>query len=640
MTVGRNLFKPVASIIFFSLQKRLKSHKSLFKSPPKIWSNLEFRSSRDFNSDERDLNTLNLNHPILQKVDECCNLVQFNQIHAQLIILGLFHHPLAASRTIKKLSSLPHALNHAVSLLEKLEEVDAFMCNTIIRSYLNQGDPESGLVFYHHYVIGGCVVPNHYTFPMMIKICVDLGSAVGCVKVHGSVLKYGFGSDLFVKNSLIRMYFVFGRIEDAEKVFDESSERDLVTWNTMIDGYVKNEKVGLARKLFDEMPERDVVTWNSMLAGYVGVGNMEAAIEFFGAVPYRDVVSWNCLIDGCAKMGDVLAARECFNRMPVRSVVSWNTMLALYVRSKEYDECVALFDRMIQGEAEPNEATLVSVLTACGHLCRLDRGKWVHRYIECNKRIKPDVLLSTSLLTMYAKCGDMDLAKDVFDSMPEKSVVSWNSMIMGYGSHGLVDKSLEMFLEMEKRGQVPNHTTFVCVLAACAHSGKVLEGWWYFDVMQRVYKMEPKVEHYGCMVDLLGRAGLLKDTEELAEEMHMKGGSALWGALLSACHTHSNIQLGESVGQWLIEQEPEDVGAYLLLSNIYAAQGRWDDVDKVRKLMKENGLHKEAGYSKSCFGIDEKDCSKDGSFHRRTMIYTMLRQTSSQVKLSEISTAG
>uniref|UniRef100_A0A7C9E8N4 Uncharacterized protein n=1 Tax=Opuntia streptacantha TaxID=393608 RepID=A0A7C9E8N4_OPUST len=432
------------------------------------------------------------------------------------------------------------------------------------------------------------------------------------------------------------MYSVFSRVRDAEKVFDESSESDLVTWNTMIDGYIKNGQVGLARNLFDEMHERDVFTWNSMLAGYVGGGDMETALELFSAMPHRDVVSWNCLIDGCARVGDVSAARECFDRMPHRNVICWNIMLALYVRCKEYDKCVDLFDRMIkEGETRPSEATLVSVLTAYGHLGRLDQGKWVHHYIENNRIIKPDVLLSTALLTMYIKCGDMDMAKNVFDSMPVKSVVSWNSMIMGYGAHGLGEKALEVFLEMEKSEQTPNDATFVCVLAGCAHAGMVLEGWWYFDVMHRVYKIEPKVEHYGCMVDLLGRAGLLKDTEELLKNMPMEGGSALWGALLSACHTHSNSQLGEFVAKWLIEQEPEDIGSYLLLSNIYAAEGRWQDVDKIRLLIREKGLHKVAGSSMACLVDNEpENTQKGGSFHKNSMIYSMMRQMGAHVKQS------
>ncbi|KAJ8427477.1 hypothetical protein Cgig2_021887 [Carnegiea gigantea] len=515
MTVGRNLLKPGSSFTAPSLQKLVKSQKILSKSPPKLWPAYQLRSS-EIEFDGREF-ILKPGHPILQTLDSCLNLAQFNQIQAQLITLGLFQHPLAAGRAIKKLSSLPHALNLAISLLEKLEEPDAFMCNTIIRRFVNHGNPETALVLYHQHLIGRCIVPNHYSYPLMIKACADVGSVFDGEKVHARGLKSG------------------------------------------------------------------------------------------------DVVSWNCLIDGCARVGDVSAARKCFDRIPHRNVISWNTMLALYVRCKEYDKCVDMFDGMVQeGETRPNEATIVSVLTACGYLGRLDQGKWVHHYIESNRIIKPDVLLSTALLTMYIKCGDMDMAKNVFDSMSVKNVVSWNSMIMGYGTHGLGGKALEMFLEMEKSGQTPNDATFVCVLAACAHAGMVLEGWWYFDIMHRVYKIEPKVEHYGCMVDLLGRAGLLKDTEELFKKMPMEGGSALWGALLSACHTHSNSQLGEFVAKWLIEQDPEDIGPYLLLSNIYAAEGRWQDVDKVRLLIKEKGLHKVAGSSAACLGDNEPGNSRKG----------------------------
>ncbi|KAJ4957371.1 hypothetical protein NE237_024482 [Protea cynaroides] len=331
----------------------------------------------------------------------------------------------------------------------------------------------------------------------------------------------------------------------------------------MIDGYVKNGDVGVARLLFDEMSERDMVSWNSMISFYMGAKDMKAAEVLFERMPVRDVMSWNSMIDGYARIEDVLAAQKLFDQMPYRNVVSWNTMLALYVRIKDYNECLRVFDRMISGgETSPNETTLVSVLTACAGLGKFDRGKWVHSYIRENGRIRPEVLLSTSLLTMYAKCGAMDSAREVFDEMPERSVVSWNSLIMG------------IFLEMEKRGPTPNDATFVCILSACTHAGMVLECWWYYDVMHRVYQIEPKVEHYGCMVDLLGRARLMKDSEELKRKMPMKAGPALWGVLLSACSTHSNLELGEIVGKRLIELEPQDIGTYMMLSNIYATEGK------------------------------------------------------------------
>ncbi|XP_043715399.1 pentatricopeptide repeat-containing protein At4g18840-like [Telopea speciosissima] len=619
-----------------SLDRILKTQQNLSKPfPSRIWK--EF-GPESHGFDDEGSSTLTLSHPILRFLESFNGTIEeFNQIHAQLLVFGIFQHPFAAGRVIRKLCSSPSLVPHAVSIFSQLDEPDAFICNTILRTYVNLKDPDSAIDFYYWHMIRKCVLPNHYTFPLLTKMSAELGSIREGERAHSQIVKFGLESDLFVRNSLIHMYCVCGRIEDARWLFDRCSDSDLVTWNSMIDGYVKNGDVGAARLLFDEMPERDIVSWNSMIAGYVGAEDMESAEEIFGRMPVRDVVSWNSMIDGYARAEVVLAARELFDQMPYQNLVSWNIMLAVYVRIKDCNECLRLFDRMVSGrETSPNEATLVSVLTACAGLGRLDRGKWVHSYIRETGKIKPDVLLSTSLLTMYAKCGAMESAREVFDEMQERSVVSWNSMIMGYGIHGQGEKALEIFLEMEKRGPTPNDATFVCVLSACTHAGMVLEGWWYFDLMHRVYKIEPKVEHYGCMVDLLGRAGLMKDSEELIRKMPMKAGPALWGALLSSCRAHSNLELGEILGKQLIELEPQDVGPYVMLSNIYAAEGKWDEVEMVRKMIREKGLHKAAGYSLvNLGGADFESIVDDtSSVHRKRMMYSMLSAMGTQMKLS------
>ncbi|TKY55532.1 Pentatricopeptide repeat-containing protein [Spatholobus suberectus] len=527
------------------------------------------------------------------------DLHEFYQVQAQLVVSGLSQHPLFATSAIKKLCSRSRTLPRATSLFDHLHHPDAFFCNTIIRAYARKPDFPAALRFYYHKMLARSVPPNHYTFPLLIKVSTDFGSLREGLKGHARILKFGFGSDLFSRNSLIRMYSVFGRIGHARMLFDESSRLDLVSYNSMIDGYVKNGDIGAARQMFDEMPERDVLSWNCMIAGYVGVGDLDAANELFETMPERDVVTWNCMIDGCARAGNVSLAVGFFDRMPVavRNVVSWNSVLALHARVKNFGECLRLFGRMMEGrEVMPNGATLVSVLTACANLGRLDMGMWVHSFIRSNK-IEPDVLLSTCLLTMYAKCGAVDLARDVFDEMPVRSVVSWNSMIMGYGLHGNGKKALELFLEMEKTGLQPNDATLVSVLSACTHAGMVMEGWLYFELMQGVYKIEPKVEHYGCMVDLLARAGLMENSEELIRKVPVKAGSAIWGALLSGCSTHLDSELGEIVAKRLIELEPFDIGSYILLSNMYAAQGRWDDVERVRLMIKEKRLQREAASS-------------------------------------------
>ncbi|KAM7259879.1 hypothetical protein ACFE04_015620 [Oxalis oulophora] len=636
MTVSRRL----SSI---TLDKIITSNKNLSKPSPKLFPNNHHQPIITNFDHQQVLPPLTLNHPILRILESCSNPNQFPQIHTQLIVTSLIHHSLASGHVIKKLCTSLDLMTVAVNLFDCIEQPDAFVCNTIMRSYVNSNDPFGGLGFYYDKMVGRCVVPNHYTFPLIGKVCAEIESLRDGEKAHGLVIKHGFLMDLFVRNSLIHMYSVCGKIGSAREVFDESTVLDMVSWSSMIHGYVKNGEVGVARVLFDEMTERDVFSWNSMIAGYVAVGDMENARELFERMNVRDVVSWNCMIDGYAQVGDVAKARELFEKMTRRNVVSWNSMLALYVRQKNYNECLRLFDIMIEQEnPRPNGASLMSVLTACANLGNLDKGKWVHSYMETN-HITADVLLSTALLTMYAKCGSMDLARDIFDKMPFKTVVSWNSMIMGYGMHGFGEKALEMFLEMEKTGVTPNDSTFVSVLSACTHSGMVLEGWWCFDLMSRVYEIEPKIEHYGCMVDLLGRAGLMKDSEELIQKMPLKAGSALWGALLSACRTHSNSELGKMVAKRLIELNPLDSGPYVLLSNIYATEGKWDDVENVRKIMKEKRLHRIAGSSLVDireFELSESTDDNNNSRHRRSMVYSNLSEMGAQIKLCQDDCIG
>ncbi|XP_076912069.1 pentatricopeptide repeat-containing protein At5g15300-like [Bidens hawaiensis] len=612
------------------LEKFREIHKNLkLKPSPNLWSD-------NHSPTVKPNPTLHLTHPILTKLEShpTINLTQFNQIHTQLIVLGLFQHPLAAGRVLKKLCSCKSTLHYAAGkLFYVLNEPDTFMFNIVIRGLLNVNELVMGLGFYR-LMIRKEVKPNYYTYPLVVRICSELGVVIEGEKVFTRVVKDGFEFDLYVRNALIRFYSVCGLVRDAERVFYSGVETDMVTWNLMIDGYVKNGMVEDARRVFDEMPERDVVSWNVMIAGYGLVGQMGVAKGLFDEMPWRDVVSWNTLIDGYARVNDVACTRRFFDRMPGRNVVSWNTLLGVYVRCGKFDECLVLFDKMLEEGVKANEASVMSVLIACGHLGRLDKGEWVHDYIRNNENVVTDVLLSTALLTMYAKCGAMDVARRVFDEMPERTIVSWNSMIMGYGMHGHGEKALEMFLELEKSDLVPNDATFVCVLSACTHAGMVLEGWWYFDLMQRVYMIEPKAEHYGCMVDLLSRAGLMKDSEEIIKYTPLKTGPALWGALLSACRTHSSLELGEMVAKRLMELEPNNVGPYVLLSNIYASAERWDDAENVREMMMKNGLQKPVGSSLVRAENHGVESVRGHSLHKKRLMYSMLSDMGVQMKMS------
>lgn len=271
-------------------------------------------------------------------------------------------------------------------------------------------------------------------------------------------------------------------------------------------------------------------------------------------------------------------------------------MIDGYIKGGYHKEALEIFHLMQKENFKPKKFMLSSVLAACANVGALDQGRWIHAYIARNS-IPLDAILGTSLVDMYAKCGCLDMAWDVFQKMKEKKIFAWNAMITGLAIHGRADDAIGLFSKVLNIGMKPNEITFLGVLNACAHNGLVDKGLEFFNLMNEVYKIEPKAEHYGCLVDLLGRAGLLKEAEQLVNSMPMKPNAAIWGALLGACRIHGDILLGERVGNILLEMDPQNSGRYVLLSNIYAKAERWDDVGRVRKLMKERGIKTDRGSS-------------------------------------------
>ncbi|CAN1173760.1 Pentatricopeptide repeat-containing protein At3g29230 [Linum perenne] len=634
-----SLLKPSSRSSLY-LDKFIKSQQNISKPPPRLFPADDPKPTKAPRRTVPSSTVLDFTHHLLQKLDQSCtHMNHFHQIHSQLLIRSLFQHPLHAGRCVKKLCTDLNSISYCVYLYSYIDEPDAFMCNTIMKSFLDYCEAFGALRFYYEGMVGKCVSPNHYTFPLVAKVCCEIGSVVEGRKAHALVFKFGFESDLLVKNAFIRLYSVCGGTRDACNLFDSGYVLDLVSWNSMIDGYVKNGQVGLARELFDEMSERDVVSWNTMISGYVTVGDMEAASGLFDKMPCRDVVSWNSMIEGYARAKNVKMARALFDEMPSRNAVAWNVMLALYLRRKDYGECLKLFDKMVEQDVKPNEASLVSILIASANFRKLDRGKWVHSYIRDND-IEPDVLLSTALMTMYVKCGVMETAREIFDQMPDKSVVSWNCMIMGYGMHTQGERALEIFLEMEKAGYVPNSATFVSILSACSRSKMPLEGWWYFRVMLQRYKIRPTAKHQGCMVDLLGRAGLMDQAEELVKKMHTEGEPSFLRATRFNCSRHFMLELGEIIAKQQIKSDPEDITPYLLLLFIYTVERKWDHIDDVRYLIIEKFGKKDCSNQDQLgdFGLDISLAKL--SEHKKTMAYSMLDEIAACIRLLHTESSG
>ncbi|KAI3810837.1 hypothetical protein L1987_20460 [Smallanthus sonchifolius] len=299
-----------------------------------------------------------------------------------------------------------------------------------------------------------------------------------------------------------------------------------------------------------------------------------------------------------AKAGEFEYAYKVFDESPERSLGSWNAVIGGLSQSGRARDAVDVFLELKRSGLEPDDVTMVSVISSCGSLGDLGLALQLHKCVFQAKRFgKSDVLMSNSLVDMYRKCGRMDLAYRVFVRMCEKNVSSWTSMIVGYATHGHVRDALECFCGMREARVAPNGVTFVGVLSACVHGGLVEEGKWYFNMMKGEYKIEPWLQHYGCMVDLFGRCGLLEEAREVVREMPMEANVVIWGCLMGACEKYGDVKMGEWVAKHLQQMEPWNDGVYVLMSNIYASNGLWEDVGRMRKIMKERKLEKIPGYS-------------------------------------------
>eukprot|EP01018_Ginkgo_biloba_P036294 Gb_10035 [translate_table: standard] len=479
--------------------------------------------------------------------------------------------------------------------------------NSMIGGYAQNGRGNEALAFFRQMQLAG-VKPNLVTTVSVLSACARLAALKQGKEIHNYIIRSGIESDVFVGNALIDLYTKSGNIEDACQHFDKMSHRNVISWTAMISSYAQGGHGDQALKLFSQMQlagiEPNVITWNALIAGYAQNGYGDEALKLFhlmqqaGVTP--DVISWNAMVAGHAQNGHCDEALTLFRKMQVEgvtpNVITWSAMIAGYVQNGYAEEALKFFSEMQLADVKPNRVTLVSVLPACARLSALQKGKEIHNAI-IRRQFELDVSAGNALIDMYAKCGSIEDGRKVFENMYQRDVVSWNAMIVGYGTHGHGEAALMLFHQMQQAGMKPDHITFIGVLSACSHAGLVDEGRQYFHCMSQDYHIVPSVEHYACMVDLLGRAGCLDEAKDFINKMPLEPTASVLGALLGACRMHCNIELAEHAAECLFELEPEVAGNYVLLSNIYAAAGRWDDVAKVRSMMKKRGLKKKPGCS-------------------------------------------
>ncbi|CAH9070006.1 unnamed protein product [Cuscuta epithymum] len=378
-------------------------------------------------------------------------------------------------------------------------------------------------------------------------------------------------------------------------------------WNSIIRSYTRLDSPKKAIQVFIEMMRDGVAgdeyTMPIMLKAVSHLSNYILAKQLHGHVLKLGLsANMYCesgLISLYAKACEFKNARKVFGENSERMLGSWNAMISGMAQGGRAKEAVEIFMELKKAGFRPDDVTMVSATSACGNLGDLSLGLQLHKcVVQVRVAEKCDMLMMNSLIDMYGKCGRMDLAHRVFSGMGKRNVSSWTSMIVGYALHGHAKEALESFRCMRREAGVrPNHVTFVGILSACVHGGNVEEGKHYFRMMKSEYKIMPMLQHYGCMVDLLGRVGLLEEAREMIEEMPMKANVVVWGCLMGACEKHRNVKMGEWAAKHLQELEPWSDGVYVVLSNIYASSGHWDDVERMRDILKERKLCKVPAYS-------------------------------------------
>ncbi|XP_077214149.1 pentatricopeptide repeat-containing protein At5g39350-like isoform X2 [Tasmannia lanceolata] len=529
-----------------------------------------------------------------------------------------------------QLGDLPSGKSAHAYCLRNGFSLNLNVLNALLALYSDCGQFSSSLELFHNIPIRNVISWN-----TLISGCVrngDKGTAIACLRqmqqedvrfdlvtvisilpifclaedlvegttIHGHASKTGYGSDVSLVNALISMYVNCGDLEAGQLLFDCMPFRSVVSWNALITGYRNHNLFREVMVLFDQMKFEDQKPNSVTLLNLLSICKSELQGKSIHAYAVRTcilesplVTSLICMYD---KFENINSCCKLFELADKRNVVVWNAMMSMYVKSKRAERTLIYFHEMLWMETEPNSVTILALVSACVQLGSIELAECITAYIIC-KGFDKDIFVSNALIDMYARCGNILVAKKIFDSMNKKDAVSWSVLINGYGMHGDGDAALALFSEMKCRGVRPDEITFIGILSACSHSGLVDIGQMLFNSMMEEYHIIPRMEHYACMVDLFARTGHLDEAYDFIKRLPFKPSANILESLLGACSVHGNTELGEEIGRLLNELEPENSGSYVMLANIYSAAGRWIDASILRSDMEGRGLRKVPGFS-------------------------------------------
>ncbi|XXG72165.1 hypothetical protein AAC387_Pa07g1322 [Persea americana] len=560
-------------------------------------------------------------------------------------------------------------MEEAEYIFRKLHFRDLVSWNTVIAGYAVNGWLSKALEMFHELLLTG-MKPDSVTFISVLPVCAQLCDVSEGRKIHEFVLGCPeICEDMAVKNALISFYAKCGELEEASRTFASMRKRDLISWNSMIaaytDGGLEVKTVELLHRMQDQGIRPDSVTIlsllresiafnvkvikevhgysirvglahevavvNAILDMYAKCGSIDYAFKAFKSLSGKNLVTNNAMISGCVRHGFKEDAEMIFYQMQERDLTTWNLMVQACAQNDCPEQALNLFCELQHHGMQPDVVSIMSVLPVCAHLVSAHLLRQCHAYSI--RACFDDVCLEGALLDVYSKCGSIIDAHKLFQMSPQKDLVMFTAMIGGYAMHGMGKEAVEVYNQMLEYNIKADHIVMTAILSACSHAGLVEEGWKHFNSIGEIHGIKPTMEHYSCMVDLLARAGHLKEAYAFVNSMPVEANANVWGTLLGACKTHREVELGRVVASRLFDAEAENIGNYVVLSNIYAADGRWDGVQEVRRLMKMKELRKPAG----CSWIEVERrmhvfVAADSSHPQRDVIYGMLKTLNQQIK--------
>lgn len=495
-------------------------------------------------------------------------------------------------------------ISRARHLFDEMPNRNVVSWSSLMNGYLHSGSSSEVFKLFKTMVSEDNMRPNQYICAIVASSCYQGGKLEEGRQCHGYVMKTGLFFHQYVKNALIHMYAKHSDVQGAIRVFDSVPSNDVVSYNSVLNGLLElgryEEGIEVLGRMVGEGIEWDNVTYVTVIGLCACLKNLKLGLQVHSRMLTSgiecDFFVNSAIISMYGRCRNFVFARKAFDTLQSRNVVLWTGVMSAYFQNGFFEEAVNLISEMELDGVSPNEFTFAVMLNSTAAVSALRQGDALHARVERSGH-KNHVIVGNALVNMYSKCGDIQAANQVFSGMVLRDIITWNSVICGYSHHGLGKEALAVFRDMLAAKEHPNHVTFVGVLSACVHLGLVEDGLYYLNHFMKQKGIEPGLEHYTCMVGLLGKAGKLDEALKFMRSVPIKWDIVAWRTLLTASHVNRNYSFGNLLAECVLEMEPNDVGTYMLLSNMFAKSNRWDGVVKIRKLMREKNIKKEPGVS-------------------------------------------